>query len=103
MKEGITVKPEYNNDLIAIADKYFKDRPFGYVTHRINSYAVDPATYVQTSKIDNLVAFAVVSKNSINISNMELEKIFLKKPFEIFDEMDEAIDWVHDVVANVSE
>jgi len=102
MKEGVTVKPEYNKDLVSLANQYFKHRPFGYITHRINSYSVDPSTYIETSKIDNLVAFAVVSKNSINISNTELEKIFLKKPLNHFDELDEAIDWVNEVVANVS-
>ncbi|PKA84256.1 hypothetical protein ATE92_2436 [Ulvibacter sp. MAR_2010_11] len=102
MKEGVTVKPEYNAELIAISNKYFENRPFAYITHRLNSYSVDPRTYIETSKIENLVAFAVVSNKTINISNSELEKIFLKKPFDHFDNLEEAIDWVTEVVANVS-
>jgi hypothetical protein len=102
MKEGVTIRPEFNKDLVGLVNQYFKNRPFGYIAHRINSYSVDPSTYIETSKINNLVAFAVVTKNSINITNTELEKIFLKKPLDHFDELDEAIDWVNDVVANVS-
>ncbi|WP_051285114.1 hypothetical protein [Aequorivita capsosiphonis] len=84
MKEGITVKPEHNDDLVNISEKYFKDKPFGYITYRKNSYAVNPMVYLKTSEIENLVAFAVVCKDELNIGNLEVEKMFLKKPFKQF-------------------
>jgi len=99
MNEGIVVKPEYNNVLLEYAEKYFSEKPFGYITHRINSYAVDPSIYFETSKIENLAAFAVVSNQYINISNTQLEKIFLKKPFEHFFELDDAIEWVNNKIS----
>jgi hypothetical protein len=95
MKEGITVIPEYNIELVKIADKYFKGRPFGYITHRLNSYSVDPKVYLKTSKIENLVAFAVVSQKELNLTNSEVEKIFLRQPFEVFDTLEEAVSWVN--------
>ncbi|QNJ98840.1 hypothetical protein [Constantimarinum furrinae] len=94
MKEGITVLPEYNVELLKIANTYFKDRPFGYITNRINSYSVDPRVYLNTSKIKNLVAFAVVSDKELNLTNSEVEKIFLRQPFEVFSSLEEAISWV---------
>ncbi len=56
MFEGITVAPNYNDVLVNISDKYFKTKYFGYITHRIHSYSVDPRIYFETSKINNLVS-----------------------------------------------
>lgn len=99
MKEGITVKPEYNVELFKISEKYFHNRPFGYITYRINSYAVNPMVYLKTSTINNLVAFAVVSTDNLRISNLVVEKRFLKKPFMHFADLDEAKDWVNELIA----
>ncbi len=98
MDEGTTVRPEDNEELLKIANTYFSGRPFGYITHRINSYAVDPMVYLQTSKIDNLIAFAVVSTDGIKESNIELEKLFLSKPFRHFRDMEEAKEWIDEMV-----
>lgn len=100
MKEGITVKPEYNKDLVNIAAKYFKDTLFGYITYRKNSYAVNPLVYLETSEIKNLAAFAVVCGDGLKLSNLELEKIFLKKPLRHFGNLDDAKDWVNSVIDN---
>ncbi|MDC7999934.1 hypothetical protein POV26_02710 [Aequorivita todarodis] len=98
MKEGITVQPEHNDDLENIAKKYYKGRKFGYITYRINSYAVNPMVYLKTSEIENLVAFAVVSTNGLKTSNLELEKRFLKKPLKHFSSLDEAKNWVNEMI-----
>ena len=93
MHEGITVSVEANQILIDLAKTYFKNKPFVYITHRKNSYAVDTAIYKQTVKIQNLIGFAVVSIKGMAITNASLEKMFFNKPFEIFEELDEAINW----------
>jgi len=94
MKEGITVKPKHNKDLEMIAEKYFKGKKFGYISFRVNSYAVDPLVYIETSKIENLVAFAVVAVEGLKESNVEIEKLFFTKPFRNFHNLDQAKDWV---------
>lgn len=93
INEGVTLTPAHNETLINVVDTYYVNKRFVYITHRINSYAVDPAIYFETSKIDNLQGFAVVSKDFKAKSNAEVEKLFLNKPFEIFDTMEEAINW----------
>lgn len=98
MKEGITVHPEHNKELVWIAEKYYKGKNFGYITYRINSYAVNPMVYLLTSKIDNLVAFAVVSTDGLKLSNIEIEKRFLTKPFEHFSNLDDAKNWVIEII-----
>ena len=98
MKEGITVIPEYNDELFKISEKYFHNRPFGYITYHKNSYAVDPMVYLKTSQIENLVAFAVVSTDELRIRNLEVEKRFLKKTFKHFTDLDAAKNWVNELV-----
>lgn len=83
MNEGVTINPSHNKILLNIVDTYFNNKNFVYITHRINSYSVDPAIYFETSKIKNLVGFAVVSKDYKAKSNAEIEKLFFNKPFEI--------------------
>ena len=80
MNEGITVTPEYNDVLVDIADTYFSNKNFVYITHRINSYSVDPNIYFKTSQIKNLIGFAVVTGDKIYRDNISLEKTFFSKP-----------------------
>ncbi|MGK0377835.1 hypothetical protein [Patiriisocius sp. Uisw_017] len=98
MKEGITVAPKYNDDLIKISEAYFKNRKFGYITHRKHSYSVDPQIYFKTSKIKNLVAFAIVANENPITKTSDLEKKFLKQPLKVFLELENAVNWVQELV-----
>lgn len=98
MNEGITVLPKHNSALINVVDTYFHQKEFVYITHRINSYAVDPAIYFETAKIKNLKGFAVVSKDFKAKSNVEIEKLFFDKPFETFDELEYAVSWAKSIL-----
>lgn len=98
INEGATITIESNQILENMARTYFPSKKFVYITHRINSYAVDPITYTRTSQIENLAGFAVVSKNIVALSNAEIEKIFLKKPFGSFNNLSEAIDWAQTIL-----
>ncbi|WP_432410734.1 hypothetical protein [Rasiella sp. SM2506] len=103
MKQGITVIPKYNDELVTLANSHFEGRPFAYITHRKNSYAVDPSIYYKTSKIESLVAFAVVSNKPIDKKIVAIEKIFLDKPFQLFSDMEDAISWALDIVRTQKE
>ncbi|MEO9077323.1 MAG: hypothetical protein ABI263_08520 [Gelidibacter sp.] len=98
INEGITVSPKHNTVLINVVDTYFKSTSFVYITHRINSYSVDPSTYLETSKIKNLKGFAVVSTDYKAKSNVEVEKLFLNKPFETFDDLKDAVTWTNSLL-----
>ena len=63
MDTAINLTLDSNAILVSVAGTYFKNKPFVYITHRINSYSVDPAIYKETSKIKNLMGFCVVSEN----------------------------------------
>lgn len=91
MKEGIAVTPKFNSILEGIANTYFIDKNFVYITHRLNSYSVDPNIYFKTSKIENLIGFAVVFGDKIYRDNISLEQAFFSKPFKSFSSLDQAI------------
>jgi len=100
INEGVHLLPKHNKVLVDIAESHFKGKPFVYITHRINSYSVDPKIYYETSKIRNLAGFAVVSDKFKAKSNAEVEKMFFSKPYEIFGNLEEAKQWSKSILSN---
>lgn len=98
MKEGVNITPNHNNVLVEVTKAHFLDKPFVYITHRINSYSVDPKIYFETSKIENLKGFAVVSNNYKAKKNAQIEQMFFNKPFEIFTALEDAFDWANSLI-----
>jgi len=95
IKEGVNLTPQHNNVLVEVTNTYFIDKPFIYITHRINSYSVDPKIYFETAKIENLKGFAVVSIDYKAKINAEIEKLFFNKPFKIFATVEDAVKWAN--------
>lgn len=100
MNEGIHLSPEKNDILAEIAEIYFENKSFVYITHRKHSYSVDPSIYIETSSIKNLSGMAVVANVPLAKGNAEIEKLFLNKPFEIFSTIDEAVIWAKQICAD---
>ncbi len=98
MKEGVNITPDHNIVLLEVTKNHFSDRPFVYITHRINSYSVDPKIYFETSKIENLKGFAVVSSNYKAKVNAQIEQMFFNKPFEIFTKLEDAFTWADNLI-----
>lgn len=102
INEGFHLLSSHNQILVNLADTYYRDKNFIYITHRIHSYSVDPIIYTETSKIKNLIGFAVVGKVPLSAANAQIEKLFLQKPFEIFNDLKDAIDWAKSIHNNSS-
>ncbi len=98
MHEGIVVDKTNNEILVEIAENYYKDTPFVYITHRKNSYSVDPIIYIKTSQIKSLKGFAVVSDTPIQKISVKYEKHFFSKKFCHFYSLEEAIAWKQEVL-----
>ena len=94
IKEGVNVTPKHNEKLREVMDKHFAHKKMVYISNRHFNYSVDPLTYLETSKIHNLVAMAIVAKTEMSKSNAELESMFYKKNFAIFETLSEAMGWV---------
>ncbi|NAY93246.1 STAS/SEC14 domain-containing protein [Muricauda sp. JGD-17] len=92
--EGATVTLERAYQIIGISEIHFRDKDFGYISLRKNSYAIDPTIYNYLRGLDNLKAFAIVSKKEIDMHNFKIEKLFYKKNMEFFIEYDNALAWM---------
>ena len=92
--EGATVTLERAYQIIGISEIHFRDKKFGYISLRKNSYAIDPIIYTYLRGLENLKAFAIVSKKEIDMHNFKIEKMFYKKNMEFFIEFDNAVNWV---------
>lgn len=93
-EEGATVTLERAYQIIGISEIHFRGRPFGYISLRKNSYAIDPIIYTYLRGLENLKAFAIVSKKEIDMHNFKIEKLFYKKNMEFFIEYENALTWV---------
>ncbi|MHA7059388.1 hypothetical protein ACWGOQ_0019330 [Aquimarina sp. M1] len=96
--EGFLVTPEHNKLLLEFVRKYFDNKPFVYISNRVNSYAVDPTVYHETEKIDNLMGIAVVSKNCRQQRLTELEGKFFEKKLKYFTNINDALNWKNELL-----
>lgn len=99
INEGVNLTKSLSEKMIEVAEDFYENRPFVYITHRIHSYSVDPEVYKDVSNIKNLAGFVVVSESKQSIKNAIYEKIFLNKPFQIFSNLDDAILWANNTHA----
>lgn len=98
--EGATITLERGYQIIGIAEIHFKDRNFGFISLRKNSYAIDPTIYTYVRQIENLKAFAIVSVKQMDMHNFKIEKMFFKKPMKFFIDYNNALAWVKRRVKN---
>ncbi|WP_109435298.1 MULTISPECIES: STAS/SEC14 domain-containing protein [Aquimarina] len=98
MKEGVTVFSKYNDLLKMGANQYYKNKPFVYITNRINSYSVDPAIHMEMSKIKNLIGVAVISSDPRQKMQTKLEKSLFKKEFKLFETLEQALEWKNEIL-----
>ncbi|GGW87810.1 hypothetical protein [Salegentibacter mishustinae] len=97
LTEGVLFNANNNSELLKIGHEVFKNRPYGYISLRKNSYAVDPLVYREAALAENLKAIAVVSENElIKLNAHNVERQFYKDSgsFEVFDSLEEAINWI---------
>lgn len=101
ISEGTHVTFEKVSDMLRIAeDVYGNDTPFVYISNRINSYSIDPLGYYEAIKLfPNLKAYAIVSQNKQRRMLAVLEKLFIKKPIRVFNNLENAFDWSEQIIA----
>lgn len=94
IKQGATIDLEKTYQIIGIAELHFRDKNFGYISLRKNSFALDPIIYTYLRGLKNLKAFAIVTTKEIDMHNFKIEKLFYKKAMKLFLDFDSANHWV---------
>ena len=104
MNEGALLDVETNREILQIGCNNFGTEFFGYISHRINSYAVNPMVYRESAEHPQLKAIAVVSENKLVRETARLEQQFYtnKNSFEIFSSLEEAKEWMKEQINSYS-
>jgi hypothetical protein len=92
--EGATLTLERAYQIIGISEIHFRNKNFGFISHRVHSHAIDPTVYTYLRQLDNLKAFAVVSTKEIDMHNFHIEKLFYKNAMKLFVDYGKAVNWV---------
>ncbi len=92
--EGATLTLERAYQIIGISEIHFRDRPFGIISQRIHSFAIDPVVYTYLRELENLKAYAIVSSREVDMHNFNIERMFYKKPMKFYIEYGNALNWV---------
>lgn len=80
--------------------EFFKGENFVYIAHRKADYNVDPTIYIHLTNLNLLKGIAVVSTIPPAVSMAKFEKKFSPVPFEIFAELEDAMEWATELILN---
>lgn len=99
--EGVHVTFDNATIPIQIATQlYGSGEPIVYISHRKNSYSMDPVGYKEVIDLfPNFRAFGIVALNKRRRMLANLERLFIKKPIRVFDTLDAALTWAEEILA----
>lgn len=103
VKEGVTIDLEETEELKLILKEHFDGKNVAYISNRVTSYSVNPLVYKEVEKMSNLVAIAIIPNDETMRQSAEFERQFYNRPFEIFDHLTDAIDWVKKIISRKNE
>jgi hypothetical protein len=93
--EGVDINFRNFSDISEIVKTYFENRPFGFISNRVNSYSLNlNDAELFNESFPNLKAYAVVAYNSMTEKVFEIENYFFKFNRQEFKDIDEAISWI---------
>ena len=98
VRENVVLSQKQVRDLVEVCSDFYKQKKFVYISKRVNNYNVDPTIYLNIDDVKNLVGIAIVSSNSSAIKMANFEQKFARVPFTIFMEMDDALEWVNELL-----
>jgi len=101
INEGVAVSFELVMEMTNNFTKkiYSKNKPFVFITNRINSYSVDPTIHLKTKEIlPNTKGFAVITYDDMNKEIAKLEQFFLEIPTVIVNSVEEAVNWANEII-----
>lgn len=98
VKENVVLSKKQVLDLIDACSGNYEGKNFVYISKRIYNYNVDPTVYLSLDKVKNLAGIAIVSDKTSALNMAQFEKTFSKRPFEIFTELEDAINWTQKIL-----
>jgi hypothetical protein len=73
---------------------YSTENPLIYISHRMHSYSTDFVGYKEVVALfPNFKAFGVEAQNKRRRMLANLERLFIKKPIRVFDNLEDTMIW----------
>ncbi len=95
LNEGVCFNIEDALKIAELVTIHFKNRPFGYISNRVNSYSLIPVNYLKIKEVfPSIEAFAAVTYSEIQKSVLKVENSFLNGMLSDFDNLSDAVTWV---------
>ena len=91
--EGVQLNISVAKEFIKLAKYYFGNRPFVYISNRVNNYSINPLIFREIAAIENLKKIAIVSNTSDPKILSVFEDSFAPRDIQRFDKLEQAIDW----------
>lgn len=98
IKEDVVFSQKNTADIIRICSTLYGTTKFVYISHRVNTYNVDPTIYLNLEKAVNIAGIAIVSKKNSSLTMGFFEKNFAKFPFEVFNDFELAVHWARRIL-----
>ncbi len=98
VRENVVLSKKQVRDLVDVCSDFYKKKKFVYISKRVNNYNVDPTIYLNIGDVKNLAGIAIVSSNISAIKMANFEQTFAKVPFSIFIEMEDAREWISELL-----
>ena len=98
VNEGKVLSYKTAFTLLVKALTYLRNRPWVYISHRKNSYSVQPTDYKYLNKVPTLKGIAIINPHAEVDPNFSLESTFCKKPFVQKKSLDDAYEWALDLL-----
>jgi len=92
-KEGIIMSYKTGFSILLKGLNYLGPKRWVLISNRVHSYSIKPMDYKYLNKVPTLRAVGVVNYSEVGHSNAQLEAKFCKKPFQMFDDLTEAVIW----------
>lgn len=95
MNEGEIFDWSVTQKIIGVANEVLgKDKPFAYISNRINIYSVVPTDWLKFYKHHNQLEFySVVTYNQSGLASLVLERMFYQNKIRQFCNLEDAIKW----------
>ena len=95
---GVDFGKECVDTLIEGLNRHFQDKPFVYISYRINDYSISPGEAKRLEKETNIAGAAFVLVRRFSFDSFQTEKFFYKIPNYACATIKEAMDWAKEIL-----
>lgn len=102
--EGAHIDLKTSQEFFDFVNSHFKNETFYFISNRINQFSVSPLDIAKyTDILPNLKSIcAITYNNRLDSMNAEIEKHFHSIPYQITNNIDNALSWTHSLISRKS-